>query len=94
MEAGCATRAYFFTCIPSSFNCASLTGVGASTIRSTARAVLGRNYFTQTLGACQDHHNAIQSQRDATVRRRAVLQRFQEKAETGAGLFLRHAQKR
>src|SRR3954465_14041355 len=29
------------TWMPKSFNCASLTGVGASTMRSTARAVFG-----------------------------------------------------
>src|SRR5229473_3597603 len=33
---------YFLMAIPRSFNCASLTDVGASTIRSLAAAVLGK----------------------------------------------------
>ena|SRR6185437_723372 len=39
------------TLIPSSFNCASLTGVGASTIRSTAFAVLGNGMTSRRLSA-------------------------------------------
>src|SRR5437867_9429760 len=40
-----------FTWIPNSFNCASLTGVGAFTIRSTARAVLGNGITSRKLSA-------------------------------------------
>src|SRR6185312_7059211 len=40
-----------FTCIPSSFNCFSPTGVGASTIKSTARAVLGNGITSRRLSA-------------------------------------------
>ncbi len=46
----------------------------------------------QAVGAGKDHHNAIQSQRNATVRGRAVLQRFQEKSKAGPRFFFSHTQ--
>src|SRR5258708_20033213 len=39
------------TAIPNSLNCLSLTGVGASTIRSTARAVFGNGITSRNLSA-------------------------------------------
>src|SRR5437763_5285673 len=43
--------------------------------------------------ACQDHHQAIETESDSAVRRSAVFQRIQEKAET-AVRFLRSEPKR
>src|SRR5579864_7875742 len=52
-----------------------------------------RNYFAQALCSGENHDNAIQSQRDASMRRRAVLQCFQEKTEAGLGFFIAHAER-
>src|SRR3954468_24830611 len=42
---------YALTRIPNSFSCCGLTGVGASTIRSTALAVLGNGITSRKLSA-------------------------------------------
>ena len=46
------------------------------------------NHLAQAGRAGQQHHNAVQAQRNAAVRRRAVLQRVQEEAEARARLFV------
>src|SRR5690349_23426554 len=50
------------------------------------------NDFAQAISAGQDHHNAIESERDASVWRCAIFQRFEKKAKAGTRLFFRHAQ--
>ena len=44
--------------------------------------------------ACQDHNEAVETQRDAAVRRRAVLERLQEETEAVVSLFLGKAESR
>src|SRR5579872_5071397 len=48
--------------------------------------------FAQAGGAGEDHHNAIQAERNAAMRRRAILQRLEEKSKACAGFFFGHAQ--
>ena len=75
--------------MPSSFNDRSGTVEGASHIRSVAlRGLRERNHFADGSFARQDHHQAVQAQRDSAVRRRAVFQRFQQEAEAPLGFFL------
>src|ERR1700723_531633 len=50
------------------------------------------NYFAQTFRTRQNHHDAIEAQRDSSVRRRAVFQCFQKESEARPRFFLRHAQ--
>ena len=75
------------TRICSSFNCCSVTVVGASAIRSMA---FGRLREGDDLPAnwarCQQHDDAVQTQRNAAVGRCAVFERFEEEAESGRGL--------
>ena len=52
-----------------------------------------RNHFPQTLRSGQNHHNAVEAQRDASMRRRAILQRFQKKSKTRPRFFFGHAQR-
>src|SRR5206468_4235575 len=42
--------------------------------------------------ASEDRHNAIHAQRNAAVRRRTVLERFEEEAETELRLLVRDAE--
>ena len=70
----------------SSFSCASLTVLGASTIRSMALAVLGNAMTSRRLGAGEDHDDAVEAQCNAAMRRRAVLQRFEEEAKASSPL--------
>src|SRR5262249_42349182 len=51
-----------------------------------------RDDLAQALGAGQEHGNAVQAQSDASMWRRAVLQRLQEEAEARPGFFFTHAQ--
>ena len=55
-----------------------------------ARGLGKWNHFAQAVCAGQNHHDAIQSERNSAVRRRAILQRFQKEPEARARLFLRH----
>jgi hypothetical protein len=50
------------------------------------------NDFPDACFACHQRDNAIVSERDAAVRRRAIFQGFEEKAETLACLFVAQAQ--
>src|ERR1022692_1195657 len=50
------------------------------------------NPLAQAFGARQDHHDAVEAQRNSAVRRRAVLQRLQEEAEARLLLLGRHAE--
>jgi aryl-alcohol dehydrogenase-like predicted oxidoreductase len=52
-----------------------------------------RNHFAQRSRARQNHHNAIEPQRNAPVRWRAVLQCIQKEAEAVPGFFIAHAQR-
>ena len=49
------------------------------------------NHLSQAFRAGQNHHDAVESQRNSAVRRRAVLQRLQEEAEARLLLLRRHA---
>src|SRR5438105_15192473 len=51
------------------------------------------DHLAQALRPGQDHHNAIQTQRDAAMRRRAILQRLQKKAEARARLIFAQAKR-
>ena len=51
------------------------------------------NHLAQAGRSGQQHHNAIQTQRDAAMRRRAVLQRVQEEAEARARLVVADAER-
>src|SRR6266446_4693898 len=51
------------------------------------------NYLAQTIRSRQNHHNAIEAERDPAVRRGSVLERFQEEAEARARFFFRHAER-
>jgi hypothetical protein len=67
---------------------------GASHIRSVPRAVLGNgNHVADGSLARQDHHQAVQAERDAAVRRRAVFQRFQQKSRSGGALLFAESQR-
>ena len=50
-----------------------------------------RDDFAQVGRAGQQHHNAIEAERNAAVRRRAVFERVKEESETGAGFFVADA---
>ena len=52
-----------------------------------------RDHVTNTFGARHQHDDAIETERDATVRRAAVLQRPQQEAELLFRLFFADAQK-
>src|SRR5437868_11268715 len=51
------------------------------------------NDFSQAVSSSKNHHDAVESQRYTAVRRRAVLQRFEEESEPGARFFVRHTQR-
>src|SRR5271167_4371413 len=51
------------------------------------------NHLAQAFRAGQKHHNAVKSERDPTMWRRAVLQRVEEKAEARLLLFRRHPER-
>ena len=79
----------------SSRSCFSLTGLGASTIRSWPRCVFGkRDHFADRLGTGHQRHDAVKTEGNAAVRRRAVGQRIEQKAELGACVLRRDAQRR
>ena len=81
--------------MPSSRNRRSGTVDGASHIRSVPRAVFGkRNHLANGGFARQNHHQSVQAERDSTVRRRAIFQRFQQKAEAPFGFFIRKSERR
>ena len=52
------------------------------------RRLRERNHFAQAGCAGQQHHDAIQAQRNASVRRRAILQRIQEESKARLRFFL------
>ena len=80
--------------MPNSRNTRSETADGASHIRSVPRAVFGkRNHFANGGLARQNHHQAVQAQRDSAVRRRAIFQRLQQKTEALLGFFVRKAER-
>ena len=58
-----------------------------------ARSLWEWDDFAQAFRTGQNHHNAIQSERDATMRRRSIFQRLQKESETRARLFIAHAQR-
>ena len=72
--------------IPKSRSNFSGTSAGASHIRSVPLAVLGNgNHVADGSLARQDHHQPVEAERDAAVRRSAVLERFEQEAEACAG---------
>ena len=67
----------------SSRNCFASTGDGAPAIRSTAVGGLReRDHFPNRRLAGQEGHDTIEPQSDAAVRRRPVLERLEEEAES------------
>ena len=55
-------------------------------IRSVARCVLGKAIVSRMLSEpAEEHHHAVDAQRDAAVRRGAELQRVQQESEPFAG---------
>jgi hypothetical protein len=52
------------------------------------RRLRERNHLAQALRPGQDHRNAVEPERDAAVRWRAVLQRVQEESEARLRLFV------
>src|SRR5580698_8957021 len=51
------------------------------------------NHFPQTVGSGQDHHDAVETESNPAMRRRAVLQRLQKESETRAGFIFCHPQR-
>ena len=52
------------------------------------RSLRERHHLANGRLAAEDGNDAVQTKRDAPMGWRAVFQRFEEEAETGAGLFL------
>src|ERR1700679_795063 len=52
-----------------------------------------RDNFAQAGRASQQHHNSIKTERNAAVRRRAVLKRIKEEAEAGLGFLFTHPER-
>src|SRR5579863_9052200 len=52
------------------------------------------DHFADRCFPRQDHHQPVQPQRDAAVRRRAVLQRLQQKSEAPLGFVLAESERR
>ena len=73
----------------SSCNCLSPTGDGAPAIRSCAWAVFGKAMTSRI--ECSPHRMAtdpVEAERDAAVRRGAVLERVDEEPETQSGFLV------
>ncbi len=51
-----------------------------------------RDHVAQRVGAGQEHGEAVQAERDAAVRRRAVAQRLEQEAEAALRLVVRDAE--
>src|SRR5215831_20662025 len=58
-----------------------------------ARGLRERNHFAQTLRTRKNHHDAVKPKRNPSMRRRAILQRFEEESEALLRLFIGHAQR-
>src|ERR1700761_3538930 len=69
--------------MPASLRWAGVIGVGAPVSGSAPEAALGKA-MTARIGSAP----AVPAEGDAAVRRRAVLERVEQEAELGAGLFL------
>jgi hypothetical protein len=77
----------------SSRSCASLTSVGASINRICRRLGLREgDHVANAVGSRHQHRQPIQSEGDAAVGRRAVLQRIQQEPELRARLFRGNAE--
>ena len=48
--------------------------------------------FAQAGGAGEEHHDAVEAESDAAVRRGAVFERVEEEAEAGAGFLVADAE--
>src|SRR6185312_3987133 len=46
--------------------------------------------FTQAVGSGEDHHDAVETQRDSTVWRRPKFQRLEEESKSGTRFFIGH----
>ena len=69
----------------SSRSCCSSTGLGACVSRSLrALRLRERDHVADRLGAGHQHDDAVEAERDAAVRRRAVLERVEQEAELRA----------
>src|ERR1700719_1456002 len=51
------------------------------------------NYLAQTIRSRQNHHDAVEAERNTAMRRRAVFERIQEKAEARARLCFCHSER-
>ena len=79
----------------SSRSCRASTGVGAVDMRSTAWAVFGNAMTSRMDGSpARSSDQAVQAERDAAVRRRAVLERVEEEAEPQLRVLVADAEQR
>ena len=76
-------------------NCCSVAGAGASTSRSCPRCVFG-NAITSRIDSAPhiSVDDAVEAERDAAMRRRAVLQRVEQEAELAPLVFGADAERR
>ena len=68
-------------------------GRGVAHQVGAARGLGERDHFADGSLARQDHHQAVEPERDAAVRRRAVFQRVQQEAEAAARFFVAEAER-
>ena len=81
--------------MPASRRWAGVMGVGAPVSGSRPEAALGKAITSRMLAAAgEQHDHPVPAERDAAVRRRAVLERVEQEAELGAGLLRRTGRSR
>jgi len=51
------------------------------------------NDLTQAVSACKDHHDAVKSKRDSSMRRSSIFECFQKEAEARTRLLVAHSQR-